>query len=164
MCVSKHSQRCSVVFILCMSGFVYNLFLWQFFQSDWFVWKNHDQHQFPICGRGQQLFPTTHQRYKFKRTLRFHRTYFRLLMLKWGQLHIWDPDSKTSPLVESSQSVSVGSSPNQLRIWSSVCESNKCRQYAFFQMMQRFEMPHGTRCQWCSHTHMSTEGIRKIFI
>lgn len=79
----------------------------------------------------------TFQRYKFKPTLWFRWTYFRLLMLKWGQLHIWDPDSKTSPLVESSQSVSVGSSPNQLRIWSSVCGPNKCSQCAFYLVMQR---------------------------
>lgn len=57
--------------------------------------------------------------HKFKPTLWFHTTYFRLLMLKWGQLHIWDPDSETSPLVGSSQSVSVGSNPNQLRTGSS---------------------------------------------
>ena len=100
--------------------------------SECFIWKGHDQqHAFPSVLDDDAVYQQTYQRYKFNSTLRLHRTYFRLLMSKWGQLHIWDPDSKTSPLVESSQSVSVGSSPNQLRMWSSVCGSNKCRQYGF---------------------------------
>ena len=132
--------------------------------SECFIWKGHNQqHAFPSVLDDDTVYQQTYQRYKFNSTLRLHRTYFRLLMLKWGQLHIWDPESKTSPLVESSQSVSVGSSPNQLRMWSSVRGSNKCRQtVCLLVMMQEVPMQHGSGCKCCSHEHMSSEGATTI--
>lgn len=72
---------------------------------------------------------------KFTPTLRSRTTYFGLLVSKWGQLHIWDPDSKSSPLAGSSHSVPLGFSPNLLSAWSSVCGSHKWLQYAFVIMM-----------------------------
>lgn len=130
----KHNLRWYLVFSLCMFQFMYNPLLKQSdnshdLQQISSVREDHTAYQqIQLCGSTGPIICYLCQNGV--------SCTFEILILK------------PPPLVESSQGVSVGSSPNEFRVWSCVCVcacvSNKCRQYTFFVMMQRYQLPHGS--------------------